>query len=302
MYSTDEKRAPRVLIADDDPVIRHWLNSILQSEGYDVVSMNDGRDAYRLLQSDADFNGAVFDLSMPFLEGPDLIRFMRTEKRLMRIPVMMITAEQNIAQVAKGLAAGATILLPKPFTRQRLQQTLRMMLSHERPGQVLKGTSLPSATRNSPQTKSIEQVKFEPSSHRAFMKTGPHDALAGPEPPVDLAVLRSLEDGDDDDASSLIVELIDLYRENGTRQVGEIKAAAAKMDEESLKHCAHALKGSSWTMGASRVGQLCAQLEQLARPGSSEAAELVRDLEKEFASAGVVFASERQRRLVPAFA
>ena len=302
MCSTNEKRVPRVLIADDDPVIRHWLTSILQSEGYEVVSMSDGRDAYRLLQSDADFNGAVFDLSMPFLEGPDLIRFMRTERRLMRIPVMMITAEQNIAQVAKGLAAGATILLPKPFTRQRLQQTLRMMLGRERAAPVLKATSLPSATRNSPQTKSIEQVKYEPSSHRPFMESEPHDASSGLEPSVDLAVLSSLEDGDDDDSSSLIVELIDLYRENGTRQVDEIKAAAAKMDEESLKHSAHALKGSSWTMGASRVGQLCAQLEQLARPGSNEAAELVRNLEKAFASAGEVFASERQRRLVPAFA
>jgi len=300
MYSSNEKRVPRVLIADDDPVIRHWLTSILQSEGYEIVSVSDGRDAYRLLQSDADFNGAVFDLSMPFLEGPDLIHFMRTEKRLMRIPVMMITAEQNIAQVAKGLAAGATILLPKPFTRQRLQQTLRMMLGHKRAAPVVKATSLPS-TRTSNQTKSIELVKYEPSSHRAFMETEPHDISTGPEPSVDLAVLSSLEDGGGDD-SSLIVELIDLYRENGTRQIDEIKAAAAKMDDESLKSSAHALKGSSWTMGASRVGKLCAQLEQLARPGSNEAAELVRDLEKEFASAGVVFASERQRRLVPAFA
>jgi len=131
MYSTKGKSVARVLIADDDPVIRHWLTSILERDGYEVVSMSDGRDAYRLLQADANFTGAVFDLAMPYLEGPDLIRYMRTEKRLMRIPVMMITAEQEIAQVVKGLAAGATVLLPKPFTRRRLQQTLRLMLSHE---------------------------------------------------------------------------------------------------------------------------------------------------------------------------
>jgi len=302
MYSNNGKAVPRVLIADDDPVVRHWLTSILLSEGYEVVSISDGRDAYRVLQSDADFKGAVFDLAMPYLEGPDLIRYMRTEKRLMRIPVMLITAEERIAEFVKGLAAGATILLPKPFTRRRLQQTLRMMLGHEQAVPVVNTTSLPTATRTLSRVTSDEEVNYQSSSHRAFMEAEPHDSLSGSQPPVDLAVLNSLEDIGDDGDSSLIVELIDLYHENGTRQVDEIKAAAAKMDEQGWKNSAHALKGSSLTMGASRVGQLCALLEQSLGSNSDEAAELVRNLEKEFVSAGVVFAGERQRRLTTAFA
>lgn len=300
MYSTKGKSVARVLIADDDPVIRHWLTSILQRDGYQVVSMSDGRDAYRVLQSDADFTGAVFDLAMPYLEGPDLIRYMRSEKRLMRIPVMMITAEQEIAQVVKGLAAGATILLPKPFTRRRLQQTLRLMLSHEHAVPLVKATSLPTATRVKALAAAGDEMKCEPPAQRAVTEIEAEDPSLRPKPQVDLAVLSGLEDADE--GSSLIVELIDLYHENGTRQIDEIKAAAAKMDGESLKQSAHALKGSSLTMGASQVADLCQQLETPQRTDSNITFQLAGKLETAFASATHIFAVERQRRLIPAFA
>lgn len=299
MYSNNGKVVPRVLIADDDPVIRRWLTSILVSEGYGVVSMSDGRDAYRVLQSDADFRGAVFDLAMPYLKGPDLIRYMRTEKRLMRIPVMLITAEQDIAHVASGFAAGATVLLPKPFTRQRLQKTLRMMLGRQPDPRA---TSLPTSARTPPPAALREQAEHESSFHESLTETKISDGSSLPEQPVDLAVLSSLEDHSDDADSSLIVELIDLYRENGTRQVDEIKAAAAKMDEESVKESAHALKGSSLTMGARHVADLCQQLETPRQTDSDLTAQLAGKLETAFAFAADVFAAERQRRLVPAFA
>lgn len=64
------KIASRVLMVDDDSVIKGWLTSILENDGYEVVSVRDGREVYRLLQSDADFKGAVFNLSMPYLDGP----------------------------------------------------------------------------------------------------------------------------------------------------------------------------------------------------------------------------------------
>ena len=117
---------------------------------------------------------------------------------------------------------------------------------------------------------------------------------------MDLAVLSSLEDVDE--GSSLIVELIDLYQENGARQIDEIKAAAAKMDGESLKQSAHALKGSSLTMGASQVADLCQQLETPQHTDLDTTFRLAGKLETAFASATHVFAVERQRRLLPAFA
>src|SRR5689334_9925037 len=107
----------RVLVADDDPVIRRLVTLVVESLGYVVVTANDGGEAYRILQRDADFKAAIFDLMMPNLRGLDVIRHMRTEKRLMRIPAMMITSETNTQIISEILTAGAAVYLPKPFTR-----------------------------------------------------------------------------------------------------------------------------------------------------------------------------------------
>lgn len=119
----------RVLVADDDPVIRCIVTSVVERLGYVVVSASDGREAYRILRTDADFKAAIFDLMMPNLNGIDLIRHMKTEKRLKRIPVMMITAETDSKVTSEILSAGAFVFLPKPFTREQLQTTLGMLLN-----------------------------------------------------------------------------------------------------------------------------------------------------------------------------
>jgi CheY-like chemotaxis protein len=118
----------RVLVADDDPVIRRLLSSAVTSEGYIAVTVDDGRAAFRMLQSDADFTAALFDMRMPGLNGIDLIRHMRTEKRLQRIPVMLITAENDLKVMSESFAAGAVAFLSKPLTVDKLQNALRMLL------------------------------------------------------------------------------------------------------------------------------------------------------------------------------
>jgi two-component system OmpR family response regulator len=116
------------LVADDDPVVRHLVASVVRREGYTPVTVEDGREAVRILQSDAGFEAAVLDMMMPHLEGIDIIRHMRTEKRLMRIPVIMMTSETALKLMKDSFEAGATIFLPKPFTTLQLQCSLRLLL------------------------------------------------------------------------------------------------------------------------------------------------------------------------------
>src|ERR1700675_2672223 len=130
MLMTIKHPSNRILIADDDPVIRHLVTTIVTKLGYVPVTLHDGRAAFSLLKADADFKAAILDMTMPFLEGLDLIRYMRTEKRLMRIPIMMITAEQDIKLMASSFSAGATAFLPKPFTPEQLQSAIRMLLAN----------------------------------------------------------------------------------------------------------------------------------------------------------------------------
>jgi CheY-like chemotaxis protein len=119
----------RILVADDDPAILRLVKAIVEKEGYEVVPAKDGREAYQLLQKDSDFLAGIFDVMMPHIQGPELVRYMRTEKRLMRIPVMMMTAEQNPKLSSDSFAAGAVVFLPKPFTTAQLQIMLRMLIS-----------------------------------------------------------------------------------------------------------------------------------------------------------------------------
>lgn len=132
--STPEKNAKgRVLVADDDPAILRLVTTLLAKEGYEVVGARDGREAYKALQSDSNFTAAVFDVVMPNIAGPELVRYMQTEKRLKRIPVMMMTAEQDPKLSSESFAAGAVVFLPKPFTATQLQTMLRMLVAKAAP-------------------------------------------------------------------------------------------------------------------------------------------------------------------------
>jgi CheY-like chemotaxis protein len=122
------KEGRRVLVADDDPAILRLVSAILEKENYAVVGAGDGREAYKILQNDQNFIAAVFDVVMPHISGPELVRYMKTEKRLMRIPVMMMTAEQDPKLSSDSFAAGAVVFLPKPFTTTQLQIMLQMLI------------------------------------------------------------------------------------------------------------------------------------------------------------------------------
>jgi len=124
----EKKDARRIIVADDDPAILRLVTTILEKEGYTVVTARDGREAYKLLQEDQSFTAAVFDVVMPHISGPELVRYMKTEKRLMKIPVMMMTAEQDPKLSSDSFAAGAVVFLPKPFTTAQLQIMLRMLI------------------------------------------------------------------------------------------------------------------------------------------------------------------------------
>ena len=121
--------ARRILVADDEAMTLGMLTAIIQSQGYEVVSAADGREAFRILQKDDDFCAAVFDMMMPHLLGMDLIHYMKTDARLSHIPIGMITAEQDPKIWNESVAAGAKVFLPKPFSPPQIQMMLRMLVN-----------------------------------------------------------------------------------------------------------------------------------------------------------------------------
>jgi CheY-like chemotaxis protein len=121
----------RVLVVDDDPITAALLSTVGKREGYQVVSVRDGREAYRILKSTADFAAAVFNMTMPHLDGVDLVRHMKTEKRLMRIPVVIVAGDHGLKLITDSFAAGALAFLSKPLTTEKLAQTVRLAIGSQ---------------------------------------------------------------------------------------------------------------------------------------------------------------------------
>lgn len=122
----EERR--RVLVADDDRLTLRMLTAIVEGAGYQAVTAEDGREAFRILQRDAQFSAAIFDMMMPHLQGLDLIVYMKGDARLQSIPIGMITAEQDPKVWDDSIAAGASVFLPKPFTPPQVKMMLRMLI------------------------------------------------------------------------------------------------------------------------------------------------------------------------------
>lgn len=126
MSEIQQEENRQVLVADDDPAILRLVKAIVEKEGFTVLAARDGKEAYKLLQSGEPLAAAIFDVVMPYIQGTELVRYMQSEKRLMKIPVLMMTAEQNPRLSSESFSAGAIAFLPKPFTSSQLQTMLRM--------------------------------------------------------------------------------------------------------------------------------------------------------------------------------
>jgi CheY-like chemotaxis protein len=129
--SGSSEKTRRMLVADDDPAILRLIATILEKENFTVVTARDGREAYKTLQADADFTAAILDVVMPHISGPELVRFMKEDDRLKKIPVMMMTAEQDPKLSSDSFSAGAVVFLPKPFTTAQLQIMLQMLIGKQ---------------------------------------------------------------------------------------------------------------------------------------------------------------------------
>jgi CheY-like chemotaxis protein len=125
----------QVLVADDDLAILRLVKAIAEKEGYSVVTARDGREAYKILQEDDSFAVAVIDVVMPYIQGTELARYMQTENRLKKIPIIMMTAEQNPRLSSDSFSAGAVVFLPKPFTTSQLQVMMRMLTQSAAPAE-----------------------------------------------------------------------------------------------------------------------------------------------------------------------
>lgn len=124
-YLADERIL--ILIAEDSHTIQAMVTSRLERSGYDVLAVDNGDEALRLARERRPAL-AVLDVEMPGLSGIEVTRRLRADEETRNLPVILLTARDNDADVEAGYEAGASDYITKPFSPQELQSRVKGLL------------------------------------------------------------------------------------------------------------------------------------------------------------------------------
>jgi two-component system phosphate regulon response regulator PhoB len=126
---------PKILVVEDENALSVLLRYNLESEGYDVETVNRGDEAeIRLKENLPDI--VVLDWMLPGLSGIELCRRLRARAETERLPILMLTARSEEAERVRGLSTGADDYMVKPFSVPEFVARVRALLRRASPEQV----------------------------------------------------------------------------------------------------------------------------------------------------------------------
>jgi len=123
----DNAKQRKILVVDDVEVNIQLLTSYLTAEGYEVICAADGEDAIEKVRS-SDPDLVLLDVMMPKMNGFDACRILKEDTKTKFVPVIMVTALNEIEDKIKGIDSGADDFLSKPFNKLELLARVRSLL------------------------------------------------------------------------------------------------------------------------------------------------------------------------------
>lgn len=248
-----------VLLAEGHPASRRLSTALLEKLGYRVTSVASGVEVLKKLEEDPQRFAILFmNCRLPELDGPETVKAVRWLEKQWgnRITIVALSADQHDREDC--LAAGVDAVLVGPVTLQGLRQAI---------------ADLPSPTPANTGRKVTD-------ADTPLLDSG---SIAG---------LRRLDDGDSGDFLS---EVIDIFLRDSAGLMERIRSAAQAGDRPAVRAAVHALKGSSGTVGASRLAKLCLELEQQIDRGTvGDLGERLQRLEAVYAETRQALIAERE--------
>lgn len=116
----------RLLVIEDDLMIGESLHRALRADGYAVDWLRDGNDAMAALKDNTPYDFVLLDLGLPGMSGIDVLKSLRRAHN--DVPVMILTARDDIDDRVQGLDNGADDYLVKPFSLQELEARMRAVM------------------------------------------------------------------------------------------------------------------------------------------------------------------------------
>ena len=244
-------RPHRALVADDNDANRLVAGRMLTLLGYEVEVAHDGCEAVRLVETQH-FDLVLMDCHMPVLDGHAATNLIRKTETGRRVPIIAMTASVMASDRQAAEAAGMDDFLPKPVSLQELRTIAARWTV---PGAEVEGSSGPAA---------------------------PQDTEASAVAVLDHARLAELRQFY---PAELLPGLLQTFRRQGRERLDQAVQAHATGDMTALREAAHALRGSTASLGALRLSQLLASIEGAANADTPDLDRLCGQLEREWVTA-----------------
>jgi two-component system, sensor histidine kinase and response regulator len=245
--------AVRVLVAEDNEVNQVVIKTMLVKRGLAVDIASDGSEALAMLAAGA-YAAVFMDCQMPELDGYEATARIRAlERGGARLPVIAMTAHAMNGDRERCLAAGMDDYLSKPLRADELDAALAQWL----------GAGVVAA---------LKPVAMVAAAAPVAVAAGP---VAAGDDLIDDSRIRTFRD----DYPDIAGQLVDLFVQSAPPLIAELRAAAGGGDRDGVRRAAHKLKGSCLNIGATRMAELCRELEG----GDSDSEAAVDELEQALA-------------------
>src|SRR5205807_3680312 len=113
----------RILVADDEPLLRRMYESYLKGEGYEVVSASDGGEAIDRARAEPP-DLVITDVKMPRADGYEVCRALKEDEETRHVPVVIVSALGGEVDANRGFQAGANEYLTKPLDLEELRERI----------------------------------------------------------------------------------------------------------------------------------------------------------------------------------
>jgi DNA-binding response OmpR family regulator len=115
--------AKRILIVDDDEMVRMAISELLKPEGYEIDSVGSAKEALDKIEEEK-YDLLLLDIIMPQMDGLELCRRIRAKKDLAEVPIIFLTAKSREQDRIEGMEAGANLFLSKPISPAKLVEVV----------------------------------------------------------------------------------------------------------------------------------------------------------------------------------
>lgn len=126
---TDQAAPIRILIVDDEPINHQVLRNHLRQESFELVSALSGQEALAIIEAGQHIDLILLDIMMPRLSGYEVAQRIRETHLPSELPIIMVTAKNQVSDLVQGLRTGANDYLAKPFSKDEFLARLRTHLN-----------------------------------------------------------------------------------------------------------------------------------------------------------------------------